>query len=393
MNSPTPILTPKMLYDYAVAIIEPHLGWVDHGPKCTAATLLHVLFYAAGQLCSLAAACSRLRDAPSDQAVRDALVALCPGAEVLEEQLNASFAAQLPKSVRHQSWRLAIDLTLRPYHGQPHGDSKEIFRSQAKNGTTHFHAYATCYIVKHKHRYTVALTRVEKGEKMEKVIQRLLHRAARAGIRADLLLLDRGFYSVEVIRYLQAARKPFIMPAIIRGRKAKHPDGPSGTRVFALYKRSGWSTYTLMNAAKRKASVQIAVHCRNWKGKRNRRGRQTLVYAFWGVKPKSTQWIFETYRLRFGIETSYRQLNEACIKTTTRNPILRLLFVGIALLLRNLWVWIHWVCLATPCRGGRQLNLAKLRFRTLLAWLTHLAESLFGINDIVIAERLPPPIS
>ena len=152
----------------------------------------------------------------------------------------------------------------------PHGDEKEIVRSQAKNGTTHFHAYATCYIVKHKRRYTVALTRVEKGEKMAKVIQRLLQRASRAGIRPNLLLLDRGFYSVEVVRYLQAARKPFIMPAIIRGRKANHPDGPSGTRVFALYKRSGWSTYTLTNAAKRKACVQIAVHCRNWKGKRNR---------------------------------------------------------------------------------------------------------------------------
>jgi len=80
-------------------------------------------------------------------------------------------------------------------------------------------------------------------------------------------------------------------------------------------------------------------------------------------------------------------LNEACLKTTTRNPTLRLLFVGIALLLRNLWVWIHWCCLATPRRGGRKLNLDKLRFRTLLMWLTHLAEQLFGINDAVLCER------
>ena len=43
----------------------------------------------------------------------------------------------------------------------------------------------------------------------------------------------------------------------------------------------------------------------------------------------------QIYRDRFGIETSYRQLGEACIKTTTRNPTLRLLFVGIALLLRR----------------------------------------------------------
>ena len=42
------------------------------------------------------------------------------------------------------------------------------------------------------------------------------------------------------------------------------------------------------------------------------------------------------HRTRFGIEASYRQLHEARIKTCTRDP--RLLFVGIALVLRNVWV-------------------------------------------------------
>ncbi len=97
--------------------------------------------------------------------------------------------------------------------------------------------------------------------------------------------------------------------------------------------------------------------------------------------------INRSYRLRFGIETSYRQLNEARIKTTLRSPALRLLFVGIALVLRNVWVWVHWHRLATPRRGGRKLNLHKLRFKTLLMWLTHLAEQTFGINDCIVAER------
>lgn len=391
MPSPTPIMTPKTIFCYAAAILQPHLNWHDHGPKCTALTVLQILFYAAAQRCSISWACAQLRDAPSDQAVRDALAALCPDAELVENQLNDSFADQLPKSVKKRRWRLAIDLNLRPYHGKPHRYDEEIYRSQAKSGTTHFHAYATCYIVKNGRRYTVALIRVEQGTSMVEVLKRLLRRAAQVGIRTNLLLLDRGFYSVEVIRYLQAGRYPFIMPVIGRGRKASDPRGPSGTNVFTAQKHSGWVRYTLTNKAKRKASVSICIHCRNWKGQRRRHGRQTLVYAFWGLTPKTTHWVYEIYRLRFGIETSYRQLNEACIKTTTRNPTLRLLFVGIALLLRNLWVWVHWACLATPRRGGRKLNLDKLRFRTLLLWLIHLAEQTFGINDIVVAERLPYP--
>jgi putative transposase len=390
MTSPDYRLTPNTIYRYAAMVVEPHLRWSDRGPKCTVPVLLHILFYAAAQLCSIKAACDRLRDGPSDQAVRDALAALCPSAPLLEHQLNDSFAEQLPKSVKYRRWRLAIDLHLRPYHGQPHRDENEVYRSEAKSGTTHFHAYATCYVVKKGRRYTVALTRVERGESMVAVLKRLVRRAAQVGIGVELLLLDRGFYSVEVIRYLQAARYPFIMPAVIRGRPADHPKGPSGTRVFAVQTQSGWSRYTLTNKAKRKAYVQIAIHCRTKPGRRQRRGRQTLVYAFWGFCPNSTHWVYQVYRLRFGIETSYRQLKEACIKTSTRNPTLRLLFVGIALLLRNVWVGIHWRCLASPCRGQRQLNLDLLPFKTLLLWLTHFAEQTLGINDVVLAQRLPP---
>ena len=133
-------MTANDIYRFAAARLQPQLKWQDHGPKCTVTVLLQVLFYAAAPLCSVFAACARLRDAPSDQAVRDALAALCPEAEVLEQQFNQSFAKPLPKGLEKRSRRLAIDLTLIPYHGQPHRRSEEIYRSQAKSGTTHFHA-------------------------------------------------------------------------------------------------------------------------------------------------------------------------------------------------------------------------------------------------------------
>ena len=389
MRSPPCTLGPKDLDRYAATVLQRHLQWSDYGPKCTVTTLFQLLFYAAAQLCSLFAACHRLREAPSDQAVRDALVALCPDAAALEAQFNRSFAEQLPTAVKHRRWRLAIDLHLRPYHGQPHHYPEEIYRSQAKGGTTHFHAYATSYLVKHGRRYTVALMGVEKGMALVEVLKRLLQYARQAGIRPSLLLLDRAFYSVDVIRYLQAARRPFIMPVISRGRPSTDPRGPSGTRVFMAQKHSGWARYTLTNAAHRRATVFLCIHCRNWYGRRQRHGRQTLGYAIWGLRPSTTHWVYQVYRTRFGIETSYRQLREASIRTSTRNPTLRLLLVGIALVLRNVWVWLHGVCLATPRRGGRRLNLHTLRFKTLLTWLTHLAEEVFGINDSVVVEWVP----
>jgi len=49
-------------------------------------------------------------------------------------------------------------------------------------------------------------------------------------------------------------------------------------------------------------------------------------------------------------------MNEARIRTCTRDPRQRLLFVGIALVLRNVWVWLHFKlakekCLLSRIRG------------------------------------------
>jgi hypothetical protein len=308
----------------------------------------------------------------------------------LQRRLNAALAGHLPKALCRRRLRLAIDLTLIPYHGEPFRDLDEVYRAQAKDGTSHFHAYATAYVVRKGQRYTVALTGVAKGEPLKDVVQRLLRQAASVGIRPRLLLLDRGFYSVAVVRYLQAARHPFLMPVVCHGRSPKQPGGPTGSYVFRTWKTSGWSDYTLADAKKRTATVSICVKCRNYRGQWKRRGRQALVYAYWGYRPPSPDAVFAIYRLRFGIETSYRQLHEGRIRTTSRRPTVRLLYVGIALVLRNLWVWLHYTLLAMPRRGGRVILLERLRWETLLLWLLHVAEETFGLADVTFTERAVP---
>jgi len=80
----------------------------------------------------------------------------------------------------------------------------------------------------------------------------------------------------------------------------------------------------------------------------------------------------ETYRQRFGIETTYRQLRQARIRTCTKDPLLRFLYIAIALILRNVWVWLHWAVLSqrsSVAGQARQLCLSRLRLRTLLAWM------------------------
>jgi Transposase DDE domain len=380
-------LTATTVYHHARFLLQDALGLTDFSPACPARTLLAVVFAATARLTSLFAAGLRLAGAPAAETLRKALLASLPTLGELEDRSNDALAAHLPRRLRRRQQRLALDLTLVPYHGRYYLDPKEIVRGQAKSGTTHFHAYATVYLIFRGQRFTIALTVVHDGDPLKEVIRRLLRRAAAAGVRPALLLLDREFYSVDVIRYLQAARYPFLMPLVCRGRKADHPQGPSGSRVYKYWRRSGWDTYTLREAGGRTATVSVGVHVRNRRGRRGKHGREQRVYGYWGLQPKSVAWLSETYRQRFGIESSYRQLREAKAKTCSRSPVVRLFLVAVALVLRNVWVWLHYALLSTPRRGGRQLNAGRLRFKALLLMLLHEAERWLGVTDDVIIER------
>ena len=387
MHPPHHILDRKKVHRLAAEHLQAHLKFKDYKRKVTAHVLWAVLLAAAARITSLPDACQRLLNTPSDETVRKPLLATLPDYAVLQRQLNAALAGHLPKTLRKHLQRLAIDLTLIPDHGQPFRDLDEIYRGQAKSGTSHFHAYATASVVRKGQRSTVALTGVKKGEPLKDVIQRLLRQAASVGVRPRLLLLDRGFSSVAVVRYLQAARYPFLMPVVCHGRSPKQRGGPTGSYVFRTWKKSGWSTSTLADAKKRTATVSICVKCRNYRGERKRHGRQALIYAYWGYRPPSPDSVFATYRLRFGIESSYRQMHEVRIRTTTRRSVVRLLYVGIALVLRNLWVWLHYTILSMPRRGGRFILLERLRWETLLLWLLHVVEEAFGVADVTYTER------
>src|SRR3954470_10831445 len=388
MRPPQYTVTAQDVQAHAAYLCQKHLGLRDHGPKCTASLLLTVLFYAAARLSSLAAACKALLRAPSYQASHDALLATLPDIHELQRRLNRALQGDLPRALRRRRQPIAIDLHLVPYHGRHLHSEDEVYRSKAKSGTSHFHAYATAYVIRKGRRYPVALAYVRKGQPLQEVIQDLLRQAARAGVRPRYLLLDRGFCSVEVIRYLQRARYPFLMPLPLRGRKPEHPKGVSGSRVFAGWKSSGWARYTLNNGQKEQARVAVCVKCRTRRGERGQHGREALVYAYGGgLQPSSFAWVKETYRTRFAIETTYRQLQQARIRTCTPDPLLRLLYVGLALLLRNVWVWLHWEVLSHRRRGGRLLDLDQLPFRAMLLWLQHLAEEVWGVCDQLSAER------
>jgi putative transposase len=332
--------------------------------------ILNVLVFAASLRSSVNQASQDLSGAPTGATVLGMLADQLPDIDTLERCLNRLLAQLWPQGLGRRGRRVAIDLVKLPYHGgvaPPH--QAEVCRSQASQGTTHFFTYATAYVILRGRRYTLALTRVRQGDRMDAVLQCLLGRVETLGVKVSLLLLDRGFYSVRVMDYLMRREQPFIMPAIKRGKKVDAPGGPTGTQAIAQAKRSGWTSYTLSSLKDGAVSFDLAVVGHNLQGRWDRHEREALLYATWGVRHRPLRWIKQTYRSRFGIESSYRQLHQARIRTSTRNPALRLLLVAVALILRNVWVWLHAEVIARPRQGSRALRPGCLRFQQVLLWL------------------------
>jgi putative transposase len=279
-----------------------------------------------------------------------------------------------------RSYYVALDLTLIPYHGECDEDEKEIVRGEAKSGTTHFHGYATVSIVHNHQRYVLALRFVEKGESMETIVAWLLNRLKSMGISIRCAYLDKGFCSVPVLKALHRRKLRFIVPIPLRGKSG-------GVRTL-FQAASRKTTYTFHSPQHGELEVAAVVVKKYSKGRYKRKGARWFAYAV-GRLPTSIapHQVFEMYRRRFGIEASYRQMNQVRARTASRNPVLRLLLVGLAFVIFNLYIAIRQqiaICLKNPSVPVAQ---SWLTLRRLVHMIAHAVEKLFDLADVVFRHQ------
>lgn len=390
------------VYDFVCGVLQRYLALADVGRTCPVRVLLAVWLFAATHRLSPSAAANQLSQAPSDETIRTATLAqLRLPMGKLERQLNAALCDRLPPSLRRQRLIWAIDITEHPYYGRAQGIERQLRYGKPKRGATKFHAFASLYVVHRGERFTLAVTFVWRHDTLPAVLARLIGTVRKRGILPRFLLLDREFYNLDVVRFLQRHRVPFLMPVAHRGRRAKDPSKAKGTQQFLVWTRSGRCEYTMRNN-RRTAQVTILVAVdkparkkgRRGKGKQGKRGRRVLVFATWGFQVSSPAWARETYRRRFGIETSYRQAHQAQAWTTSRSCKLRLLLFGLALLLRNAWVWLHRCVLSRELPNGAFVTRPdQLRLFMLLNRLAYEILNLFGLAelDLPLPQGRAPP--
>ena len=301
--------------------------------------------------------------------------------EDLERQINQALKSRVPRGIKKGHLKLAIDLNLIPYYGKP--SNKElpyIYRSQAKSGTCSFYAYATLYVLMKGKRVTLAIRGVRWLDTSVAIITYLLAELDALHIQVKQLYLDRGFFNVPVIRWLQALEIPLLMPAIKTGKQG-------GIKQFLKGRKSYKATYTMTRRGSQDNSVtfDLWIVCKYKKGKRHQKGIEYFAYVVYKVKT-NLSYLHQDYRKRFGIESSYRLKNICRIRTTNKNPVLRLLFVGISFVLINIWINLLWLKISRKRKGGRLIYRELFTLRQMLSFLS---QSVDNIHEVVEGIYLP----
>ena len=351
-----------------LGLLETTLGWTSRSAVVTSSLLIRLLVRAAAEMRSLSAIVQDAQNVPSAEAVRTTLHEMLPKTtDELLPTLTGALHARLPEALARRPRTMAVDLHLKPYYGD-RGTTSGTYRGQHKAGTKTFFAYATLLVIDKGHTYTVGLVPVVNGQEQSEILRALLEQAAAVGLRCRCLLLDRGFYAATTIAWLQANNISFVMPMIRRGEAGNDEAECTGTAGFFRRDRHGWDQHTWVARPRRGGRKQPAVKVTVDVCMAPREGEAPLVFACHGIQ-RSPGEIAELYRSRFQIETSYRQMHEGLARTCTKSPVVRLLLVGIAFVLRNVWVWLHGTQLAKGHGDEIELRHELMRLRRMMRWL------------------------
>jgi hypothetical protein len=207
---------------------------------------------------------------------------------------------------------VAIDWHYEMYYGDSNAEG--VVGTQPKDGSHHAYRFATLSILVKGERLTLAIVPMLDKHVLSYVAI-LLCRAFELGISVKLLLLDRGFYCIEVARFLQ--------------HKVRDADS------CAKQEHKSMGGQDLHDEEPEQGQGEPGnVQARDDGGE----GKASSIR---NQHEHQTQEDKEAIQKRWSIETSYRMVRKFLAKTTSKIYSIRLLYFYLAILLYNLWVLLN----------------------------------------------------
>jgi putative transposase len=291
--------------------------------------------YAESGLASLSVKCSLQNRVPTGRTFRGRIERLEEGdiREALTRANDQVLRAIKSHGVFKRRAVAAIDYTREPFYGNP--NAKNVVGGRQERGTAWSYCYASIDIVEAGRRLTLYTMTVNQFTEKAQAVEKLVSEARARGVHIGVVLLDRAFFTIDVITTLMRLGVRFIMP-VVKNDKVK--------RAMLDYDKGEPAKRFTLGDRGKSVSFNLAVYPRPKEHlpRKKKPSVYDLYFGFATNLPRSLAaelpaFIPSEYRRRWGIETGYRVQGNAEAKTTSKNYTVRLLYRMTSVLLYNVW--------------------------------------------------------
>jgi len=190
-------------------------------------------------------------------------------------------------------------------------------------GTNTAEAYITARTVGVENQTHLACLPVTRDAFNPEFVRKLLRNIRILDIRPRLVLMDREFYAVDVLRTVARTGLRFLVPAV------RTPRVKQAMQEYADGRRDAVSTYTMVSQDGTKMECTMIMLDR--KDAKGERFQIAFVTNYAGCTRDDILELPEEYRRRWGIETGYRDAKRAMPRTCSRKDHVRLIFFYLSL--------------------------------------------------------------
>ena len=269
---------------------------------------------------------------------------------------------------------VAIDGHKRPCHSY---NEDLTVRSKPKGGTSKMEAYMTAQIVDDVRLTLAALPRTKDDNRAD-LVRQIIQDIRDLNVHVKRLLLDRGYYSVQILRALHETHMPYIM--MVKRTK------PIQKLIKDYHDGTGKQTVSYTVKSKDgKERVKLLIVKRKDADKQEKIIDKYIVLAYRGCRRNMADIIAdipEEYRKRWGIETGYRNIGFMRAKTRSMIPGVRWLLFLFSAAVANFWTLANYV--AADAKDGTITPTITIEF-----FKTHLVRQIISViykTDIRIPD-------
>lgn len=225
---------------------------------------------------------------------------------------------------KHGMFQHPVDIAIDGYDDPYYGDRNDIHvtGTQQKAGTNYAHSFLCADSIISGERFNLGFENRTKFTIDADIVETLIRKASEM-VNIRIVMMDKEFYQVRIVKTLYHNNLKFIIPA---------PDtaGIMNVKYDNRHNLPIVVNYVMTSATGDQVNVNLVLI-----------KRKDKIHGFITNLNWEPNAVAEHYRNRWGIETNNRVRNELAAMTTSRSFELRFIYYLMSVMLHNIWIFLN----------------------------------------------------